>query len=237
LLFYEGWARLLSGRPLGEDELQQRVVVTTEQSVHLELLRAAAALMQGRLPDAIQLAQTAITHLPENAPFLQTIATWLLSIARLADGDAAGGTRMLEESIASATQVGSISTAVLGLCRLGDLRLRHARLHEAEELYQQALELALDDEGRPLPIACEPLMALGDIARERNEFETARRYLQQGIDLARQWREIGAERGLQAMALLRQAQGDGAGAATLMQEAAELARRSAMTEIDDRRWR
>jgi LuxR family maltose regulon positive regulatory protein len=106
-------------------------------------------------------------------------------------------------------------------------------LREAEALYQQALELALDDEGRPLPIACEPLMALGDIARERNEFEMARRYVQQGIDLARQWREVGAQRGLQALALLQQAQGDSDSAAVLMQEAVELARRSAVTEIDD----
>jgi LuxR family maltose regulon positive regulatory protein len=233
LSFYEAWARLLSGRPLSEEELRQRVVVTMEQSAHMELLRAAVALMQGRLPDAIHLAQQAIPHLPGNAPFLQTIATWLLSIARLADGDAAGGTRTLEESIIAAKQSGSISTAVLGLCRLGDLRLRHAKLHEAAALFQQALELALDDEGQPLPIACEPLMALGDIARERNEFETARRYLQQGIDLAKQWREVAAQRGLQAVALLQQAQGDAAGARASLHEAVELARRSDVSEIDD----
>ena len=233
LLFYEAWARLLCGRPLSEEELQQRVAVTSEQSVHMELLRAAAALMQARPADAIQLAQQAVTHLPENAPFLRTIATWLLSVARLADGDAAGGTRTLEESIDAAKQSGSISTAVLGLCRLGDVRIRHAKLREAEALYQQALELALDDEGQPLPIACEPLMALGDIARERNEFETARRYLQQGIDLAKQWREVGAQRGLQALALLQQAQGDRVSATASIQEAIDLARQSAVTEIDD----
>ncbi len=233
LLFYEAWARLLSGRPLSEEELQERAAVTMEQNVHLELLRVAIALSQGRLPDAIRLAQQAITHLPENAPFLQTIAAWLLSIARLADGDAAGGRRALEESIDAAKQSGSISTAVLGLCRLSELRIRQAKLREAEALSQQALELALDDEGQPLPIACEPLMTLGDIARERNEFETARRYLQQGIDLARQWREVGAQRGLQALALLQQAQGDSVGATASMQEATTLARLSVVTEIDD----
>ena len=233
LVFYDGWARLLSGRPLGEDELQQRAASIGEQSAHIELMRAAVALMQGRTAEAVRLAQQASAHLPENAPFLQTIATWLLSIARLADGDAAGGTRTLEESIAAATQSGSISTAVLGLCRLGDVRLRQAKLREAEALYQQALELALDDEGQPLPIACDPLMALGDIARERNEFETARRYLQQGIDLAKQWREVAAQRGLQALALLQQAQGDRDGATASLRDAVELARRSVVSEIDD----
>ena len=233
LLFYDAWARLLSGQPLGEEELQRRAAATPAHSVHIELLRAAVALMQGRLADALQLARQATARLPDNAPFLQTIATWLLSIARLADGDAVGGTRTLEDSIAAAKASGSISTAVLGLCRLGDLRLRQAKLNEAEALYQQALELSLNDDGQPLPIACEPLMALGDIARERNEFETARRYLQQGIDLAKQWREVSAERGLQALALVQQAQGDSAGATASMQEAVELARRSALTEIDD----
>ncbi|HSD82451.1 MAG TPA: AAA family ATPase, partial [Anaerolineae bacterium] len=233
LLFYEAWARLLSGRPLGEEELQQRAAVTPAQNVHLELLRMANALSQGRLPEAIRLAQQASLHLPENAPFLQTIAAWLLSILRLADGDAAGGRQALEESIAAAKQSGSISTAVLGLCRLSELRLRQAKLREAEALAQQALELALNEEGQPLPIACEPLMTLGEIMRERNEFETARRYLQQGIDLARQWREVGAQRGLQSLALMQQAQGDSAGATASIQEAAALARLSVVTEVDD----
>jgi LuxR family maltose regulon positive regulatory protein len=233
LIFYEGWARLLSGRPLNEEELERRAAATGDHSAHTELLRAALMLMQGRTAEAIRLAQQAIARLPENAPFLQTIATWLLSIARLADGDAAGGTRTLEDSIAAATQSGSIATAVLGLCRLGDVRLRHAKLHEAEALYQQALELSLNDEGHPLPIACDPLMALGDIARERNEFETARRYLQQGIELAKQWREVAAQRGLQALALLQQAQGERDGARASLREAAALARRSDVSEIDD----
>jgi LuxR family maltose regulon positive regulatory protein len=233
LLFYEAWARLLSGRPLSEEELQQRAALMAEHNVHIELLRVAVALMQGRLPIAIQQAQLAVMHLPENAPFLQTIATWLLSIARLADGDTVGGMRALEESIDAAKHSGSISTAVLGLCRVGDLRIRQAKLPEAEAAYQHALDLALDDEGRPLPIACEPLMVLGDIARERNEFKTARRYLQQGIDLAKGWREVGAQRGLQALALLQQAQGDSAGATASMNEAVELARLSVGTEIDD----
>jgi LuxR family transcriptional regulator, maltose regulon positive regulatory protein len=233
LLFYEAWAHLLSGRPLSEEELQQRAALTLDQNVHLELLRTANALSQGRLPEAIRLAQQASTHLPENAPFLQTIAAWLLSIVRLADGDAAGGQRALEESIEAAKQSGSISTAVLGLCRLGEIRIRQAKLREAEALAQQALELALNDEGQSLPIACEPLMTLGDIARERNEFETARRYLQQGIDLAKQWREVGAQRGLQSLALLQQAQGNSAGATASIQEAATLARLSVVTKIDD----
>jgi LuxR family maltose regulon positive regulatory protein len=232
LLFYDAWARVLSGQPLGEEELQQRAALITEPGVHIELLRAAVALMQGRITGAILLARQASTHLPPHAPFLQSIAAWLLSIARLSDGDATGAAA-LKDMIEMAQQSGSIATAVLGLCRLADLRVRQARLREAEALNQRALELALNDDGQPLPIACEPLMGLGDIARERNQLQTAQRYLQQGIELAKQWRAVGAQRGLMALALLHQAQGDSARATAAMQEAAELAQRSELTEIDD----
>jgi LuxR family transcriptional regulator, maltose regulon positive regulatory protein len=232
LLFYNAWARVLSGQPLGEEELQQRAALITEPGAHIELLRAAVALMQGRITGAILLARQASTHLPQHAPFLQSIAAWLLSIARLSDGDATGATA-LKDMIEMAQQSGNIATAVLGLCRLADLRVRQARLREAEALNQRALELALDDDGQPRPIACEPLMGLGDIARERNQLETAQRYLQQGIELAKQWRAVGAQRGLMALAVLHQAQGDSARATAAMQEAAELAQRSELTEIDD----
>ncbi len=232
LLFYDAWARVLSGQPLGEEELQQRAALITESGAHVELLRAALALMQGRISGAILLARQASIHLPPNAPFLQSIAAWLLSIARLSDGDVTGAAA-LKDTIEMAQQSGSIATAVLGLCRLADLRMRQARLHEAEALNQRALELALDNDGQPLPIACEPLMGLGDIARERNQLETARRYLQQGIELAKQWRAVGAQRGLLALAVLHQAQGDSTRATAAMQEAAELAQRSELTEIDD----
>ena len=232
LLFYDAWARVLSGQPLGEEELQQRAALITEPGAHIELLRAAVALMQGRITGAILLARQASTHLPQHAPFLQSIAAWLLSIARLSDGDATGAAA-LKDMIEMAQQSGNIATAVLGLCRLADLRVRQARLREAEALNQRALELALDDDGQPRPIACEPLMGLGDIARERNQLETAQRYLQQGIELAKQWRAVGAQRGLMALAVLHQAQGDSARATAAMQEAAELAQRSELTEIDD----
>ncbi len=232
LLCYDAWARLLSGQPLGEEELQRRAALIAEPGIHVELLRAALALMQGRITEAILLARQASTRLPQQAPFLQSIAAWLLSIARLADGDVSGATA-LTDMIDMAQQSGSIATAVLGLCRLADLRVRQARLREAEALNQHALELALDNDGQPLPIACEPLMGLGDIARERNQLETAQRYLQQGIELAKQWRAVGAQRGLMALAVLHHAQGDSIRASAAMQEAAELAQRSELTEIDD----
>ena len=65
------------------------------------------------------------------------------------------------------------------------------KLRAARSLYQQALDLAVDEKGAPLPIAGMALIGLGELARERDELDQARRLLDEGLERTRQWGELG----------------------------------------------
>ena len=128
---------------------------------------------------------------------------------------------------------GNVMMAVTALSHLAKLHIRQGRLHEAKATYERALELATDRQGRPLPIAGEALMGLGDLLREWNELKTATRYLTEGIELTRRWGEAPAMDGYIALARVRQAQGDADGARDAIQKAQQLAIKTDATELDD----
>jgi LuxR family maltose regulon positive regulatory protein len=123
--------------------------------------------------------------------------------------------------------------SVAALRHLARLREREGRLHDAKAIFEQALALATDRQGRALPAAADVLIGLGDLWREWNDLQAAERYLQEGIELAGQWRKLGAIPGYLSLARIRQALGDVDGAQSAMQEAQELAAASDATQIDD----
>jgi LuxR family maltose regulon positive regulatory protein len=100
-------------------------------------------------------------------------------------------------------------------------------------LNEQALERAVDGQGRRLPIAGIALMGLGELLREWNDLEAATRYLQEGIELTKQWGEIGALGGYVSIARVKQAQGDIDSAREAIQTAKRLATQFDASDMDD----
>jgi LuxR family maltose regulon positive regulatory protein len=123
--------------------------------------------------------------------------------------------------------------AVIALSHLARLHMRRGQLHQAGALYEQALQVATDRQGRPLPIAGEALMGLGGLMYEWNELDRAAGYLEEGIELTRRWRAVAAMDGYVFLARLRQAQGDVDGAEQAIQQAMELAILFDAAEWDD----
>jgi LuxR family maltose regulon positive regulatory protein len=105
--------------------------------------------------------------------------------------------------------------------------------HEAEALYNQALNTAVDDRGRLQPIAGIALIGLGRMEVERHDLEAAERRLTEGIALAHRWGEVGTISGYTGLARVRQAQGDGQGALEAVQTALQVAERFDAMEVDD----
>src|SRR5262249_7146355 len=91
--------------------------------------------------------------------------------------------------------------------------------------FQEAIHIATAADGSLLPIAGEALIGLGHVLREWNELDQAARYLEEGIALIRQAREIGAVEGLNALAVCRQAQDDTLGARQAIAQAQHSAMR------------
>ena len=75
--------------------------------------------------------------------------------------------------------------SVMTASNLARALMRQGKLSEAEEVYQEALDLARGRQGVLLPIAGEALMGLGELNLELNRLNQAVDYLLDGIELTK----------------------------------------------------
>ncbi|MBN1955849.1 MAG: AAA family ATPase [Anaerolineae bacterium] len=235
LCLFQAWAFLLSGRPLNavESRLQDADGEAVEVVGQAALLRAFLAAFQDHSQQAAELARQALERLPADDWFSRSIATWNLGMSHLVGGDLVAAGRVLAEAAQLGQKAGNILIAAASLCHRAELCAVQGRLGEAWDIYQQALRLAADERGQPLPIAGMALLGLGELSRERNELADAARYLSLGLEQTRLWGEIVALDGYISLARVRQAQGDGESAQESMQQAQQAAARFDTTQVDD----
>jgi LuxR family maltose regulon positive regulatory protein len=235
LCLFHAWAMLLAGRPLDavESRLQEVSGDSDLMPGRVAPLRAYIAIIRGQIPRATELSRQALEQLPEDDSFLRGIAAWSLCLSYLVSGDVVAGSQVFDEAIRMSQEAGNIMIAVMALSHLAQQYTGEGQLGKAAEIYERALELATDRQGNPLPIASEPLIGLGRLARQWNDLEAATRYLTEGIELARRWGEIGVLDGYISLAWVKQAQGDVDGARDVIQKARQVAIKTDATELDD----
>jgi LuxR family maltose regulon positive regulatory protein len=105
---------------------------------------------------------------------------------------------------------------------LGEVQEAENQLHLAARTYRRVLQLAGDP---PLPVACEAHLGLARIAYEWDDLDAAQKHGQLGVQLARQIEN--ADRFVACevfLARLKLAQGDVAGAASILAEAGQSVR-------------
>jgi LuxR family maltose regulon positive regulatory protein len=190
-------------------------------------------ILRGQVPLAAVHAAHALRDLPEDDLLWRNLATLSLSTCQLAAGDLEASSQTLDELARVGRETGNVLMAVGGLVYLALFSIRRTQLHEAKTIYVRALELASDGQAGYLPIAGQALVGLGNLAREWNDLDAARRYLQEGIKLARDWSAWSVVEGLIALAHVTQAQGDVDSASNAIQEAGRLAAQSDSTDLDD----
>jgi LuxR family maltose regulon positive regulatory protein len=241
LCFFHAWGLLMSGRSLDAVDQRLRDLACIQDG------EAKGGVMGGRMAafhaylmafradmhQAAELGQEALEHLPESDRFLRGVVAWILSLARIADGDLQDGTEALREVARMGQEIGNPMIAVTALCHQARLQARQGRLHRAREILERALHLATDSEGGRLPIASEALIGLGDLEREWNDLEAAAGHLAEGITLARQWSELAAFDAYFPLLRVRLAQGDVVGAREALNTSRQIARRSKATKLDD----
>jgi LuxR family maltose regulon positive regulatory protein len=197
------------------------------------VFRAMIATFRGDAGAGGQLARQALDLLPAESPFLRTIAANNLGIVHMMRGDLNAASQAFEEVARMSQRAGNPLAAVGPLSNLAGLYMVHGQLRRAAAIFQQALELATDSQGRPLPMAGRVLMGLGELAREWNDLEAATRYLTQGIELTRQYLEIATVVGYTSLALVKQAQGDPERARQVLDRAGQLALEFDASQFDD----
>jgi LuxR family maltose regulon positive regulatory protein len=233
---YHAWLLLLAGEPLRQVESRIESVRDEggRESGQVQAARALIALFGGQIDRVVPLTEAALETLTVEGGFWYAVASWLHSLFEIPEAALRGeDATPLKQLIHSQLATQNVFLSVMGLCNLGELRLKQGRLREAEASFEEALARATDREGRRVPIAGVPLTWLGELARERNELSTAERQLTDGIDHIREWGPIAAIDGYLSLARLRQAQRDGPAAAAALEEAERLAVMFDATEMDD----
>jgi LuxR family maltose regulon positive regulatory protein len=235
LCIFHAWAMLLAGRPVEavKSRLQDADRGADRIPAKAAALRAMVATFQGQMPRATELSRQALEQLPREDLFLRGVATWNLGVSYSVGGDIAAAGQAFDRAARIGQETGNVMIAVVALCNLAELRMAEGQLGEARGLYERALAFAVDKEGRPMPIAGIALMGLGELQREWNDLEAAMRHLTKGIELTRQWVEIGSLDGYIALARVKQAQGDADGARDAIQKAWRVAIKFDATELDD----
>jgi LuxR family maltose regulon positive regulatory protein len=237
LCVYHAWLLLLSGHPLDMAEARLQEAIDTDVSGTISgevaVFRALIATYQGDTRRSAELAHQALELLPEKSLFLRSLVAGFLGLNYFYRGDVVTAREALEEAVRIGQAVGNLMNTVLALCHLAELSILQGQLHQARAFYNQALELAVDEQGRPRPIAGIALTGLGNLLQEWNDLEGAARHISQGIELIKNWGEVGAISGYIALARLKQVQGDVRGANDMIQKARQLAIKFDAMEMDD----
>jgi LuxR family maltose regulon positive regulatory protein len=217
----ERWTNATDGEGPDPDQL---AVVDAEEFRRLPgsiaIYRSGQALARGDATATVQYARRALDLLDDDDQYRRGAAAALQGLALWGGGDLDGAYAGYAQSVASFRRSGHIADVLGCTVTLADIRLTQGRLRDAMTSYEIALQLALQQTPpvrRGIP---DMHVGLSTILYERGELEAALEHL-----------ELGAVRGdaeglpkyryrsRLAMAQLRQAQGDLAGAALLLDEA------------------
>jgi LuxR family transcriptional regulator, maltose regulon positive regulatory protein len=230
-------AMLLNGRP--PEAVAERLALAAQADPDgavaplTAAFQALLATLQGDVPQAAVLSETALEGLPEDRPYLRVLAANNLGLTHMMRNDLAGAARAFDEVARMSRRMGHPVAAVSALCNLAGLYMLQGRPVEAQAIYERALAAAIDAEGRRWPVAGKALLGLGELYREWNRLEQATDCLVEGIALVRQYLEVGSVVGYVSLAYVRQAQGDAAGARAALREAWQVARAFDASDFDD----
>jgi LuxR family transcriptional regulator, maltose regulon positive regulatory protein len=182
--------------------------------------RAFLAVVRGDAEQASAFARRALAGLDEGEWLLGSIARGHLAMAEWLRGRLPEAERALASTIARWRAAGERFLAIRFSELLGYVQRGRGRLDAALATFQGVLEIAAAP-GRPaLPAAGMAYVAMAEIAYQRGELAAALEHVTKGIELCRRFVEAPAlALGLVALAWIRQAQGDPAGALEAMDEA------------------
>jgi LuxR family maltose regulon positive regulatory protein len=217
----ERWADAAGGGGMDPDE---PVVVDAEELRRLPgsiaIYRSGQALARGDATATVHYARRALSLLDDDDQYRRGAAAALEGLALWSTGDLDGAYEGYAQSVSSFRRSGHIADVLGCTVTVADIRLTQGRLSDAWASYETALQLALAQPQQVRRGIPDMHVGLSSILYERGELEAATDHLERGAALGDaaglpkyryRWRL--------AMAQLRQAQGDLAGAVELLNEA------------------
>ncbi len=190
----------------------------------MEAIRSVEYMFQGETHRAAELARQALEHSRENNEFLRSIIALDMSFSQVMSGDAQTANQALTETIRLSQQAQNTMVAVISMAQLAEQYIAQGHLHQAADLYRQAIQLA-DEHTPPPPVISMAYNGLGEVLREWNQLAEAMQALNKGIELGRRWNAAMSMDGYISLARVNQARGDTEAALEIMHKTHELIRR------------
>ena len=196
----------------------------TNLPANVAILRAELARLRGDADRTVEFTRQAVAHLSEGH-IVRALADWNLARAHWIRGDLAEAERamcgQLSEALAVRHAADDPYLILLTSWELGRLQSARGRLRAALRTYQDALKLAADAGGSSAEGFAH--VGLAEILRERNELDSALVHATEGIARCRELANLlPLAAGLIALARIRQACGDRAGAVEAIGEAEQI---------------
>jgi LuxR family transcriptional regulator, maltose regulon positive regulatory protein len=186
----------------------------------LAILRAELARQHGDADRTIAFAQQALPQIAEDDRLLRYLVAWNLAVAMLLQGRVGDAEQALADVVADRWTAGEPYNALRACYTLSQAQRAQGRLGAALATCRQGLERAVAAGRAALPASGVAQLGLAEILRERNELDAALDHAGKGVELCRQlgyaqWQVTS----LAALAWIRQARGDQAGALEAVQDA------------------
>ncbi len=172
--------------------LQPTVEVRTMQGT-IAAARAHCANLQGDTLSAAKYARQALDLLPDCSSISQSIrsvATSILGDASWINGNLEEATYAYTEAIRIGREAGNLHMVIIANSNLAEIFVEQGQLHKAADILTRSLQMAIRPDGQKSPLAGKLYAGLSRLAYERNQMNEADQYIQQCIDLCRQWGDI-----------------------------------------------
>jgi LuxR family maltose regulon positive regulatory protein len=182
--------------------------------------RGFLAQLRGDAEDTAAFASRALAESKEGEWRLSSTARGFLAMAEWLRGRPAEAERAFASSIAGWQAAGQPTLTAWHRYLLAQVQRAMGRLDAAIQTYEQALSATAVPGRPPAPTVGLVYVGLAEVAYQRNELDSALRYVTEGIALERQFLPgTSPTTGLVTLAWIRQAAGDPAGALEAIGEA------------------
>ncbi|MCB9154812.1 MAG: AAA family ATPase, partial [Caldilineae bacterium] len=179
-------------------------------------IRAMLAVPKNQVDVILTQSQRALAYLhPDNVP-MRTTTTWALGYAYQVQGNRTAASQAYADTIAHSRKSGNLMTEIAATTCLAQIQEMEIQAQQAAETFQRVLQLMGDP---PWPAACEAYVGLARLHYQWNDLETAERYAQQGLALARQLQNVDTPAACGVvLARVKLAHGDAAEALAMLTE-------------------
>jgi len=196
----KAWLFILTGQPeRAEDLLQiaEKLISSLEAEPQNKLMQGAIAtgrayrsFINGDTNRTATFARQAMEDLPGVdliSRSIRSIATALLGDASLMNGELEEARQVYTEARKIGQAAGDVHVIMVVNCSLGRILVEQGLLHQAAELFAEALQMATRPDGRKLVTAGEVYAELSQLSYEWNNLDTTLEQVHSCITLCRQW--------------------------------------------------